>query len=174
MDSLSSLPETPGQKTQEEEVIMSQFFGDQQNRSNQQGYPPQGQPNQGSNQGPPQGYPPQGYPNQGQHNQGPPQGYPPQGQPNPNQGPPPGYPRRDTSFPPSETYAQDQQPQEKGCGTWKIVGIAILLFAVMANSYTGSALSKLPKLSESNMLSFSVQVVLFAIFLAIATYFLTK
>jgi len=164
MDPLSSLPERPGQKTQEEEAIMSQFFGEPQ-----------------QNQRPPQhpNAPPQ---HPGVHPAAPsPQGYPPQHPNAPPQYPngPPQYPGNMQGHPgmmdqntQQEEYVQ--VPSQKSGGVWKVVGAAILLFALMANSYTGGMLSKLPKLNESNMMTFSVQIVVFAILLAIAAYFLTK
>lgn len=52
--------------------------------------------------------------------------------------------------------------------------MALLLFIVLANTYTGNFLSKLPKLSDSYALTFSVQAGLFIVLLAIAAYFLSK
>ena len=163
MDPLSSLPERPGQKTQEEEAIMSQFFGEPQQNQRPPNAPPQHpgtHPSMSS-----QGYqPPQG---------GNMQGHPHPGMMNPNM-------QHPGMMDPQQGMQQQGMQEEyvqvpvKSGGVWKVVGAGILLFALMANSYTGGMLSKLPKLNESNMMTFSVQIVIFAILLAIAAYFLTK
>lgn len=178
MDSLANLPERPSQKTQQEEAIMSQFFDDPQRQQRPQENYQDRNPQQGGGQyNPPQGGGQQGGPQQG-------------GQYNPQQGgqynsPQGGGQDANGQFNPrdgrflsnDELSAIDAQLREKGgskSGMWKLAGVAIILFIVIANTYTGGFLSKLPKMGDSYALSFSVQAGLFAILLAIATYFLSK
>lgn len=183
MDSLANLPERPSQKTQQEEAIMSQFFDDPQRQQRPQENYQDRNPQQGGQYNPPQGGQggQQGNPQQGGGQYNPQQGGQ-GGQYNPQQG---GGQDANGQFNPrdgrflsnDELSAIDAQLREKGgskSGMWKLAGVAIILFIVIANTYTGGFLSKLPKMGDSYALSFSVQAGLFAILLAIATYFLSK
>lgn len=163
MDSLANLPERPSQKTQQEEAIMSQFFDDPQRQQRPQENYQDRNPQQGGGQ-----YNPQQGGQGGQYNPQQGGGQDANGQFNPRDG-------RFLSN--DELSAIDAQLREKGgskSGMWKLAGVAIILFIVIANTYTGGFLSKLPKMGDSYALSFSVQAGLFAILLAIATYFLSK
>lgn len=182
MDSLSSLPERPQQKTREEEAIMSQFFDDPRGdpRADARGdrYDPRSDPRsdpradpRGDSRGDPRADP-RADPRSD-----------PRSDPRTDPRTDPRYdprldPRQMQGYPPASSqqveYVNADEPPPKGCNTWKLVGLATILFAVLANSYAGGMLSKLPKLNESSMLTFTVQVSLFALILAIAAYFLTR
>lgn len=194
MDSLSSLPERPQQKTREEEAIMSQFFDDRSGGDSR--YDPRADPrvDRADPRGDPRADPrsdpradprgdPRGDPRNDPRND-------PRADPRTDPRDPRADPRNDPRYdpradprqmqsynaPPTQPseYAGEEPPPQKGCNTWKLVGLATILFAVLANSYAGGMLSKLPKLNESSMLTFTVQVSLFALILAISAYFLTR
>jgi len=87
------------------------------------------------------------------------------------QGMPPGA-MQQQGMPPGAMQQQSLDPENQSRINWKMVGLAVTLFVILANPWIDNVLCKIPYCGENSMMLFAIKTCMFLLLLVVINLFI--